>query len=169
LGAKPGERIVTGKILEDMKQYFIIKMPKALDDIKEIQKLEKEYQVIMAAGEHLNLIRKEEYHTEPNIVYMALDFPVAKSLYHYLTKTREIDGEVNYVTRNNERWTRYLFRQFIAGLQKIHEAGIAHLDINIDNVLVDIVEIDGMREPRIKIANFGMSQIDLHNVNADHG
>ena len=26
-----------------------------------------------------------------------------------------------------------------------------------------------MLEPRIKIADFGMSQIDLHNVTADHG
>jgi hypothetical protein len=92
VGVKPGERIVTDNIVKDMKQYFMIKMPKALDDIKDMQLLEKEYQVIMAAGEHINLIRIEEYHIEPNIVYMALDFPIAKSLYHYLTKTHVIDG-----------------------------------------------------------------------------
>ena len=113
----------------------------------------------------------EEYHSDHSIVYLALDFAIAKSLYHYLTKTGEIDGAVNSITRNNERWTRYLFRQFIAGLQKIHEADIAHLDLKIDNVLVDIVDVDGMWEPRIKIADFGMSQIeiDLHKVTAKHG
>ena len=168
MGVKPGERIVTDNIVKDMKQYFIIKMPKAPDDIEDIQQLDREYQVIMAAGEHINLIRKEEYHTEHNIFYMALDFAIAKSLYHYLTKTGEIDGAVNSITRNNERWTRYLFRQFIAGLKKIHEASIAHLDIKIDNVLVDIVEVDGMREPRIKIASFGSSEIDLHHITVNH-
>jgi len=50
----------------------------------------------------------------------------------------------NTISFNNEKWTRYLFRQFIAGLKKLHEAGIAHLDIKIDNVLVDIVAVDGM-------------------------
>ena len=171
MGVKPVERIVTDNIVKDMKQYFIIKMPKAPNDIEDIQQLEREYQVIMAAGEHINLIRKEEYHSRTYLTYLALDYAIAKSLYHYLTKTGEIDGAVNSITRNNERWTRYLFRQFIAGLKKIHEASIAHLDIKIDNVLVDIVDVDGMWEPRIKIADFGMSQIeiDLHKVTAKHG
>ena len=77
MGVKPGERIVTDNIVKDMKQYFIIKIPKALNDIEDIKQLEREYQVIMAAGEHINLIRKEEYHTEHNIFYMALDFAIA--------------------------------------------------------------------------------------------
>ena len=115
------------------------------------------------------MIRKEEYHTEDNIVYLALDFAIAKSLYHYLATMGAREGAVNTITRNNEPWTRYLFRQFIAGLQKIHEADIAHLDLKIDNVLVDIVAVDGMWQPVIKIADFGMSQFDLHHVNAVHG
>jgi serine/threonine protein kinase len=115
------------------------------------------------------LIRKEEYHSEHNIVYLALDFAIAKSLFYYLAETGVRVGEVNTITRNNEPWTRYLFRQFIAGLQKIHEADIAHLDLKIDNVLVDIVAVDGMWQPVIKIADFGMSQNNLHVVDADHG
>ena len=123
----------------------------------------------MATGEHKNLIRKEEYHSEHNIVYLALDFAIAKCLFNYLMKSGPVDGAVNSITFNNERWTRYLFRQFIAGLKKIHEADIAHLDLKIDNVLVDIVDVDGMWEPRIKIADFGMSQFNLHKVTEKHG
>ena len=166
VGVRPGERIVTGNIVQDMKQYFIIKRPK---NIKDIEHLEREDLVIETAGEHNNLIRKEEYHNKHNIVYMALDFAIAKCLFHYLIKTGPVNGAVNSITRNNERWTRYLFRQFIAGLKKIHEASIAHLDLKIDNVLVDIVDVDGMWQPSIKIADFGMSQFDLHKVEADHG
>jgi serine/threonine protein kinase len=80
-----------------------------------------------------------------------------------------IIGTKNTISFNNERWSRYLFRQFIAGLRKIHEAGIAHLDIKIDNVLVDIVDVEGMWEPCIKIADFGMSHSDLHNVTTLYG
>ena len=83
----------------------------------------------------------------------------SKSLFHYLTTMGRIIETENTISFNKERWTRYLFRQFIAGLQKIHEAGIAHLDIKVDNVLVDIVNVDGMWQPRIKIADFGFSKL----------
>jgi membrane-associated tyrosine/threonine-specific cdc2-inhibitory kinase len=80
-----------------------------------------------------------------------------------------IINNTNTISFNNEAWTCYLFRQFIAGLKRIHEANVAHLDIKIDNVLVDIVDVDGMWEPRIKIADFGMSQGGLHNISTDYG
>ena len=92
MGVKPGERIVTGNIVQDMKQYFIIKRP---NNITDAQQLHREYQVIETAGDHNNLIRKEEYHTERNIVYMALDFAIAKSLFHYLANTGPVDGAEN--------------------------------------------------------------------------
>jgi hypothetical protein len=57
----------------------------------------------------------EEYHSDHSIVYLALDFAIAKSLYHYLATMGVREG-VNTISRNNEPWTRYLFRQFIAGL-----------------------------------------------------
>jgi hypothetical protein len=58
----------------------------------------------------------EEYHSENNIIYLALDFAIGKSLYHYLATMGVREGEVNSITKNNEPWTRYLFRQFITGL-----------------------------------------------------
>ena len=61
------------------------------------------------------------------------------------------------MVRGNERWVRYLFSQFISGLKKIHDKDIAHLDIKIDNVLLDIVEENGIKDLRLKIADFGIS------------
>jgi hypothetical protein len=49
VGVKPGERKVTDNIVQDMKQYFIIKKPKEIGnalDIKDVGQLEREYQVI---------------------------------------------------------------------------------------------------------------------------
>ena len=117
-------------------------------------------------GEHQNIIRKEEYHSNTQgHTYMALEYAKAKCLFHYL-----VYKEPNIV-RGNEKWTRYLFRQFIAGLQQMHSQSIAHLDLKIDNVLLDIVEIDGgFLELNLKIADFGMSVFgDLQNVTSRHG
>ena len=101
-----------------MKQYFIIKRPTKTEKILEktaVEQLEREFQAIKAIGEHINLIRIEEYHNEDNIVYLAFEFAIATSLYHYLATMGVREG-VNTISRNNEPWTRYLFRQFIAGL-----------------------------------------------------
>ena len=172
VGVRPGTRIATEDTVSDMKQYYIIKRPnesgKSLK-IEDVEQLEKEYQVFEAVGDHINLIRKEEYHNDSGIVYLALDYAIAKSLFHYLTTMGRILETENTISFNNERWARYLFRQFIAGLQKIHEAGIAHLDIKVENVLVDIANVDGMWQPIIKIADFGMSRSDIHNISTVYG
>ena len=68
--------------------------------------------------------------------------------------------------RGSEEWARYLFLQIIAGLKKIHDKNIAHLDINICNILVDI---DANWLPRIKIAGFELSQANHHEVRTPYG
>ena len=68
----------------------------------------------MEVGEHPNLIRKEEYLPR---IYMALDFAIAKCLFNYLARIGvriENGKQVEHViSKNNEPWTRYYFRQFI--------------------------------------------------------
>jgi serine/threonine protein kinase len=68
--------------------------------------------------------------------------------------------------KGSEEWARYLFLQIIAGLKKIHDKNIAHLDINIGNVLVDI---DANWLPRIKIAGFELSKVNHHKVKTPCG
>jgi hypothetical protein len=49
LGVRPGKRTVTENIVRDMKQYFIIKTPKEIQnslDNTEVAQLEREYQAI---------------------------------------------------------------------------------------------------------------------------
>jgi serine/threonine protein kinase len=60
------------------------------------------------------------------------------------------------LSRNNEKWTRYLFIQVVKGLEKIHDSGIAHLDIKIDNIFVNI-PADGTGGIQLKIGNFRFS------------
>jgi len=45
----------------------------------------------------------------------------------------------------------------------MHTKNIAYLDAKIDNILLDIVRTDeGRIELRLKLADFGMSQMNLH-------
>ncbi len=57
---------------------------------------------------------------------------------------------------NNEKWTRYLFKQVIEGLKKIHDSFISHLDIKIDNIFVNI-PTDGSKGIELKIGDLGLS------------
>jgi serine/threonine protein kinase len=84
-----------------------------------------------------------------------MEMAKARCLYNYLVM------KTPNVVKGNEKWSRYFFRQFISGLKQMHTNSIAHLDIKIDNILLDIIESEactGKLELEIKIADFGMSK-----------
>lgn len=79
----------------------------------------------------MNVVRMIEYcQTDP--CYMALELAKAKCLYHYLVATGD--------TPKGEKWARYFFRQIIEGLSHIHDKGLVHSDIKIDNILLDYTD-----------------------------
>jgi serine/threonine protein kinase len=74
------------------------------------------------------------------------------------------------IVRGSEKWSRFFFRQFMSGLQQIHNKGYAHLDIKIDNVLLDIEEKpNGHLDIVVKIADFGMSEPDSNKITTRRG
>ena len=56
-----------------------------------------------------------------------------------------------------EKWVRFWFRQIVQGLKHIHSSKHAHLDIKVDNILLD-------GNLNVKIADFGFALKDHHNV-----
>ncbi len=72
------------------------------------------------------------------------------------------------MSKNNEKWTRYLFIQVVKGLEKIHDCGIAHLDIKIENIFVNI-PTDGTGGIQLKIGDFGFSGLKPLKPGALHG
>lgn len=56
----------------------------------------------------------------------------------YKNEMKLFNEQHNKKTQRNEKWTRFFFRQVIHGLSQVHTSGIAHLDMKIDNVLLDV-------------------------------
>ena len=121
-----------------------------------------EYSKIDQIGQDAHIIEIDiQLQTDEAFVYQAYPLPNAKDLFNFL-----MTMNAYYQVRGQEEWARYLFLQIIAGLKKIHEKNIAHLDFNIYNVLVDI---DANWQPRIKIGGFELSQEDHHKVKTPYG
>jgi len=62
---------------------------------------------------------------------------------------------LNYVRKRRrlkEDYAKYIFRQIMEGLMHIHQKGVLHRDIKLDNILLD-------GKGTVKIADFGVSRI----------
>ena len=58
---------------------------------------------------------------------LVLEYAIKGDLFGFIEKTKAFD----------DKTTRYLFLQLLDGLQYIHETGYAHLDLKLENILVD--------------------------------
>ena len=109
----------------------------------------KEFQVMKKIGKQQNVIEYLEYadnvkqvvsseHYHENIeelkelhpYYLALEFAENRSLLSYLN--RKSTGEIL-----EEKWVRLYFRQILNGMIAIRSKGLCHLDIKVDNILID--------------------------------
>jgi serine/threonine protein kinase len=62
--------------------------------------------------------------------YLALEFAENRSLLSYLN--RKSTGEIL-----EEKWVRLYFRQILNGMITIRSKGLCHLDIKVENILID--------------------------------
>lgn len=118
-----------------------------------------EYFVFETVGVHTNVIEMIEYHQQ-SPEYMAMGFAKAKCLQGYLCTFAKDNTK-------NERWARYFFRQVINGLSHVHEKGFAHLDMKIDNVLLDVN--DEGTSMTAMITDFGMVEQNQEGIIVPYG
>lgn len=105
--------------------------------------------------DHPNVIRIIEY--EASLKYLALEYANANCLFGYL--------RAQSYSKNDEKWSRFYFKQVIEGIKAIHDQNIAHLDIKVDNVFLTVsLNEDDQPILKIKIGNFGMSKDNSLNV-----
>lgn len=79
----------------------------------------------------------------------------------------ELFERVKSAGRFDEHMARFFFQQLIAGVQFIHEQGLAHRDLKLENTLIKLEETRPGKRPTpvLKIADFGFCKHeDLHSA-----
>ena len=94
----------------------------------------------------------------PNVVKLLEKFDTDK---HHLIVMELCPGGdlLNYVRKRrklNEKMAKFVFKQIMEGITYIHQNGVVHRDIKLDNILLD-------GHGNIKIADFGVSRKFVEN------
>jgi len=111
----------------------------------------KEVEILMSLS-HPNIIYLKEYFEETGRVYVIMEYLGGGELLDaLLNKEKSADGlEAHY----SEADARLIFKQLIAGVKYLHDIGIVHRDLKLENLLLtkkgDL--------STIKIADFGLAK-----------
>lgn len=131
---------------------------------EQIIQLRNEY-ALLNLVQHPNVVRMIEY--EESNPYLALEYANAKCLISYLSNDKRHSF-------NDEMWSRFYFKQVMEGLKAVRDNNVAHLDVKIDNVFMNISLNDeeaATDSPilQIKIGDFGMAKDNVMNIKGKCG
>lgn len=114
---------------------------KALKSSSQKEKIDQEVS-ILKRFRHPNVIKLYEEFDTPGRKILVTELCAGGDLLNYVRKRRRL----------KEDYAKYIFQQIIEGLIHIHQKGVLHRDIKLDNILLD-------GKGTIKIADFGVSHI----------
>ena len=106
---------------------------------------------------HENIVRFEEEKTDENYHYIVMEYINGGELSDYLKKYKSIHNK-----GFPEEVVQYLMRQIVDAVKYIHERGIIHRDLKLENIMVnfdsekDKQELN-MMKAKIKIIDFGFA------------
>lgn len=123
---------------------------------KELNKLAKNEIRHTRDLDHPNVIKLFDYSAqqtyvsesgrETEVFYLALEYVNGGELFDFVCQTGRFSEEI----------ARYYFTQLLDALEYIHENGLSHLDIKLQNILMD-------SEFNLKLADFGFSSHQSKN------
>jgi len=147
LMGKGGCGEVYAAVRSDNKQLYAIKFcdKSKLDQTR----LEREI-MLLKDTDHPNIVRLFSVYVTPLMTYLVMELcaggHLGKLLHsrsaHNLNKLKCID----------EEWAKSLCRQLLSAVSHLHERGIAHRDIKLQNILLEKV---GDRKAQVKLIDFG--------------
>ena len=78
----------------------------------------------------------------------------------------ELFERVKAANRFDEHMARFFFQQLVAGVQFIHDQGLAHRDLKLENTLIKLEQTKPGKQPTpvLKIADFGFCKHEELNT-----
>ena len=118
---------------EDKKHLYVIKIP--LED----KMTGEDKKVFNNEIDILNILSKIPKNKYTSIIYDSQKFDEGEGLPFYVMDFFSKGLLYDYVVSGNmnERIAKYIFRKIILGFQFLHSNGICHLDIKIENIILD--------------------------------
>jgi serine/threonine protein kinase len=113
------------------------------DPVREVEIAQK----ILIAGGHENIVKYHTAFVQTNCMYIVMEYCNQFDLFHHL--------EMRPDNRFGEQEALSVMAQIVSGVAFLHQQGIAHRDLSLENILVH----DGL----CKISDFGLSTTDRHS------
>lgn len=91
--------------------------------------------------------------------YLVTEYIESGDLFEFIVKQtieekEEKEKKIAYFT---EEETRQLMFPFLKGILKLHEMGIAHRDISLENILIDVSSNSSSPQKRLVLCDFGVA------------
>ena len=151
-----GEVFLSSK--KDSKEYYATKkIKKEYADRPQVKKYFINEITILKKLKHNKIVRLIELKQTPSHYYIVMEYCNGGSLLSCLKKYMTL-----YKKPFSEEIAQYLMRQIVSGVKYIHEKGIIHRDLKLDNILVKFYSEDdfnkyNMMKTHVKISDFGIS------------
>lgn len=100
---------------------------------------------ILKMVNHKNIINMHDYYKDDNYKVIIMEYIIGNDLFNVL-----IENSCNRLNINEKE---NIISQIIEGVKYLHNIGIAHMDIKIENILYDNIN------EKVKIIDFGLSLI----------
>jgi len=113
--------------------------------IKELELQKREIEVLKIC-QHPNIIRLLDVFENPEYIYIVLEYLAGGDLFTYLDKR---DFKIT------EDRARAIAHQIAVAVYYLHNYGIAHRDLKLENILM----VDASDDSQLKLVDFGLSKI----------
>ena len=108
---------------------------------KEVEYIEREISILKKLN-HYNTIKLYNIIQNENFIFLIQEYVPNGELLHFLENPENTNLTENQICK--------IYQQIISGIEYLHEIGIAHRDLKLENILLN-------SEKNIKIIDFGLS------------
>ncbi|ETN97270.1 hypothetical protein RFI_40259, partial [Reticulomyxa filosa] len=97
---------------------------------------------------------------DTNCYYLAMEYCEGGDLFDYMskcntTKDSRVEGQTHATAEVRNSLLQSIFRQLVETVSWMHSNGVAHLDLSLENVMLQLANENGIT---VKIIDFGVAQ-----------